>query len=186
MRHYHNLHHLQQMLILLETIPLSDRACVTLTVWFHDAIYNPRQSNNEEKSAEWAVRSLSKLGISTAQLDRISDLILATQFHHSDPQDLDCQALLDCDLSILGTPPDQYKTYALAIRREYHWVSDDAYRTGRSRVLQQFLERDRIYHCRELHAYETRARQNLTTELAALSVHVFPIAKALPGRSPEL
>ena len=63
--------------------------------------------------------------------------------------------------------------YALAIRQEYHWVSDDAYRTGRSRVLQQFLGRDRLYHGRELHAYETRARQNLTTELATLAGHVF-------------
>ena len=113
--------------------------------------------------------SLSKLGIPTVQIDRISHLILATQSHHSNPKDPECQALLDCDLSILGTPPDQYQTYALAIRQEYHWVSEDAYRTGRSRVLQQFLDRDRIYHCHELHAYETQARQNLTTELIVLS-----------------
>lgn len=66
-----------------------------------------------------------------------------------------------------------YQTYSLAIRQEYHWVSDDAYRTGRSRVLQQFLGRGRLYHGRELHAYETRARQNLTTELAILAGHVF-------------
>ena len=120
--------------------------------------YNARRSDNEEKSAQWAVGSLSKLGIPTAQLDRISHLILAIQSHHSNTEDLDCQALLDCDLSILGTPPDQYQTYALAICRGYHWVSDDAYRTGRSCVLQQFLGRDRIYHCRELQAYETQAR----------------------------
>ena len=157
------------MLTLLETIHLDDRVCVTLAVWFHDAIYDPRRSDNEVRSAEWAVSSLSKLGIPTAQLDRISHLILATQSHHSDPQDLDCQALLDCDLSILGTPPDRYQTYALAIRREYYWVSDEAYRTGRSRVLQQFLGRDRLYQCRELHAYETQARQNLTAELTTLS-----------------
>ena len=173
MRHYHNLQHLQQMLTLLETIHLNDRACVTLAVWFHDAVCNARRGDNEEKSAQWAVSSLLKLGIPTAQIDRISYLILATQSHHSNTEDPDCQALLDCDLSILGTPPDQYQTYALAIRQEYHWVSDDAYRTGRSRVLQQFLGRDRIYHGRELHACETRARQNLTTELATLAGHVF-------------
>ena len=157
------------MLTLLETIHLNDRTCVTLAVWFHDAVYDSRRSDNEAKSAAWAVASLSKLGILTNQIDRISHLILATQSHHSNPKDPDCQALLDCDLSILGTPPDQYQTYALAIRQEYHWVSDDAYRAGRSRVLQQFLGRDRIYHCHELHAYETQARQNLTTELAILS-----------------
>ena len=70
-------------------------------------------------------------------------------------------------------PQPSYQTYALAIRQEYHWVSDDAYRTGRSRVLQQFLGRGRLYHGRELHAYETRARQNLTTKLATLAGHVF-------------
>ena len=51
MRHYHNLQHLQQMLTLLETIHLDDRACVTLAVWFHDAVYNACRGDNEEKSA---------------------------------------------------------------------------------------------------------------------------------------
>ena len=167
-RHYHNLQHLQQMLTLLDTIPLDDRACVTLAVWFHDAVYDSRRSDNEERSAQWATSSLSKLKVPTAQIDRISHLILATRSHCSTTEDSDCQALLDCDLSILGTSPDQYQTYAIAIRQEYHWVNDDAYRTGRSRVLQQFLDRDRIYHRPELYNYEAQARQNLQAELTTL------------------
>jgi predicted metal-dependent HD superfamily phosphohydrolase len=173
-RYYHTLQHLQQMLELLETIQVHDRSSMTLAIWFHDAVYDSRAKDNEVKSAQWAIEALPPLGISQAQTDRIAHLILATQTHQTDPGDRDAQVLLDCDLSILGASPEDYQRYAHAIRQEYAWVSDEDYRVGRSRVLQSFLERDRLYGLSELEPYEHRSRQNLTTELNHLAAEGKP------------
>jgi predicted metal-dependent HD superfamily phosphohydrolase len=36
---------------------------IQLAAWFHDVIYDPRAKDNEEKSAEYAVASLSQFEI---------------------------------------------------------------------------------------------------------------------------
>jgi predicted metal-dependent HD superfamily phosphohydrolase len=168
-RYYHTLEHLQQMLELLKTIQVHDRSSITLAIWFHDAIYDSQTNDNELKSAKWAIEALSPLGLSSVKIDRIVQLILMTKTHQVDSDDREAQALLDCDLSILGAAAEDYRRYAQAIRQEYAWVSDQDYRIGRSRVLQAFLDRDRIYHLPEHEPYEHLARQNLTTELHHLA-----------------
>jgi predicted metal-dependent HD superfamily phosphohydrolase len=164
-RHYHTLEHLQQMFKQLEFIQVHDNASVTLTIWFHDSVYETQASDNEEKSAQWAIDALSTLGLPTVKIDRIAQLIRMTQTHQANSDDRDAQVLLDCDLSILGTMPEEYDRYADAIRQEYAWVSDEEYRVGRSRVLQAFLDRDRLYQLPDFRSQESQARQNLTREL---------------------
>jgi predicted metal-dependent HD superfamily phosphohydrolase len=96
-------------------------------------------------------------------------LILLTKTHRADPDDHDGCLLLDADLLILGMPEGSYRAYARAIRQEYAWVDDAAYRAGRARVLRSFLERERIYATPELHdACEEQARANLNAELREL------------------
>jgi predicted metal-dependent HD superfamily phosphohydrolase len=169
-RHYHNLQHIQQMLTRLHRIRVSNQPSITLAIWFHDAIYNARAKDNEERSAQWAIEALSELGIDVGETDRIAQWILATQSHRVDPNDRDGQVFLDCDLSILGVSPEDYNLYAQAIRQEYDWVTDEDYRVGRSRVLQNFLDRDRLYHCPELQNDERQAHQNLASELNRLQI----------------
>ncbi|HEU5145715.1 MAG TPA: hypothetical protein VFT90_03335, partial [Chryseosolibacter sp.] len=59
-RHYHTLAHLDDMLSQL--IPLRDSfenwSIVVLAVAYHDAIYNPLRSDNEEKSVLLAIDRL--------------------------------------------------------------------------------------------------------------------------------
>jgi predicted metal-dependent HD superfamily phosphohydrolase len=55
------------------------------------------------------------------------------------------------------------------VRAEYRHVTDDEWRIGRAAVLEGFLERPAIYSTPTARdRWETRARANLTAELASL------------------
>ncbi len=102
-------------------------------------------------------------------------MILLTKAHHAEPDDRDGQVLLDADLAILGAEESRYDEYAAAIRREYAWVPDEAYRTGRRGVLETFLKKPRIYFTDTLFFLrEERARKNLAKEIERLSRDSLP------------
>ncbi|MBD2580594.1 hypothetical protein [Oscillatoria sp. FACHB-1406] len=175
LRFYHNLTHLKQVLETVERLSFLEQQNLTqskqktlkLGAWFHDAIYDPRRSDNEEKSADYAAEKLTRLAISEAEIDRVRNSILSTKTHQAG--DLETQILLDADLAILGAPPAQYLRYARAIRQEYAWVSDRDYTAGRIRVLSNFLARSRIYQTPHFFVeLEPRARGNIEVEIARL------------------
>jgi predicted metal-dependent HD superfamily phosphohydrolase len=171
-RHYHNLAHIDRVLSTIArfSATLNDPLAVYLAGWFHDFIYDPQASDNEFRSARVAAELLKNIGIERATIDRVSELILATQGHQIDPNDLDRCIFLDADLAILGADPAEYAIYQRSIRREYSWVADDDYRTGRIRVLDSFLQRDRLYHTDLLfNELESIARTNITTEILQLN-----------------
>jgi len=166
-RHYHTLKHLHQVLDVL--IANNSGASLQLAAWFHDAIYDPRASDNEERSAALANDALAALLVPSRMRRQIEEWILATKTHTVSTDDLEGQLLLDADLSILGAAPGEYGAYADAIRREYAFVGDSEFRTGRSAVLAKFLKRHRIYLTPMIYAeLETRARTNLNGEIQAL------------------
>ncbi|PSB59419.1 HD domain-containing protein [Chamaesiphon polymorphus] len=193
-RHYHNLHHIDHFLTILDPLgqrsyrftttdgdrsfpTLQDPISISLAAWFHDFIYDSQASDNELQSANAAkelLTNICQVNDSFMQqiapkIDRIQQLILATCGHQIDPNDSDLCIFLDADLAILGTDPERYQAYARAIRREYSWVSDADYRAGRIRVLESFLERDRLY-CTDVlfDELESIARLNLECEIASL------------------
>jgi predicted metal-dependent HD superfamily phosphohydrolase len=171
-RHYHNLNHIHHVLTTIERfkLELHDPVAVKLAAWFHDFVYNPQASDNEIQSAELAKELLTELNVSTELIDRIQQLILATQGHQIDRNDPDRCIFLDADLAILGTAPAQYQDYARSIRQEYAWVPDADYKTGRTQVLESFLQRDRLY-CTDLlfDELESIARTNMKQEIILLS-----------------
>ncbi len=171
-RHYHNLTHIEHVLNTLDRFSsvLKNPLAVYLAAWFHDFIYDSQASDNELQSQEAAEALLINIGTSKDLIDRVSELILATQGHQIDRHDADRCIFLDADLAILGADPARYDLYQRSIRREYGWVSDEAYRTGRMRVLTSFLQRDRLYHTDLLfNELEAIARHNLTTEIIQLN-----------------
>ncbi|VAW42462.1 COG4339 metal-dependent phosphohydrolase, HD superfamily [hydrothermal vent metagenome] len=170
-RFYHNLNHIQHMLNIADQLQdvATDFRAVQLAIWFHDVVYDPRQSDNEAQSAATAQRALHPLGVPQATLNTVSDLILATQTHKANATDPNIFVILDADLAILAAPPEQYDAYARAIRREYSFVPDDAYQTGRTAVLRRFLARTPFYFTEWMRGWgETAVRQNLTRELQRL------------------
>ncbi|HEY9743623.1 MAG TPA: hypothetical protein V6C90_24315, partial [Coleofasciculaceae cyanobacterium] len=143
---------------------------IQLAAWFHDVIYDPRAKDNEEKSAEYAVASLSQFEIPRTTVERVKTLILNTKTHQAQPDDIDSKILLDSDLAILGSSELEYRAYAKAIRQEYSWVSDKLYQVTRKQVLQFFLQRKRIYFTEQFFlTFEVRARRNLQAEITNLS-----------------
>jgi predicted metal-dependent HD superfamily phosphohydrolase len=170
-RSYHNLDHVCSVLGAVETQAdlARDLAALRFAAWFHDAVYDPRAADNEERSAAWAERALSELGIARPTVEAVRRLILLTRSHRVEPDDTDGAIFLDADLFILGMSEAAYRDYARGIRQEYAWVPDEAYRAGRGRVLRSFLERERIYTTPVMFAaFERPARRNVEAELREL------------------
>jgi len=171
-RAYHTLSHIQSLLSMSE--PLKDKFqnydAVCFAIWFHDVIYNTKKSDNEEKSADFAEQALSSLGVSEQTITNVREMVLATKHHRGDNLSWDTKAFLDLDTAILGAPEEIYKEYSRAIRKEYSWVVSFLYRKGRMKVLNDFLERERIYFTEEIGSkFETQARDNISAEIRALS-----------------
>ncbi len=164
-RHYHTLEHIAAVLDTLDSFGESPPALL-LAAWYHDAVYDSRAGDNEERSAELARRSLATLGVPADVIEETARLILLTKTHRTVEDDAAGRRLLDADLAVLGADPQTYDRYAAAIRREYAWVPEADYRAGRRRVLEGFLARPQIYHLLK-HA-EAPARQNLRREADTL------------------
>ena len=135
---------------------------MALAFWFHDAIYNAFKSDNEKKSADWAKQFMKDNHASQDQIDCVEALIMAT-CHNAHILTGDAQILVDIDLSILGTSPEIYKVYEINIRKEYHWVPSFIFKPKRRALLQNFLDRPRIYGSGIFYnKLETQARINLS------------------------
>ena len=55
-RAYHTLRHIEACLAWMRDAPLEDddRIAAEFAIWFHDAVYDTRASDNEERSADLA------------------------------------------------------------------------------------------------------------------------------------
>lgn len=174
-RRYHTTTHLADVLARVDVLAAhaADPAAVELAAWFHDAVYRPDRSENEERSAALAERALPELGIGAARTAEVARLVRLTVSHDPAPGDTNGEALCDADLAVLAGDPDDpgaYGAYAAAVRAEYAFVPDEAFRTGRAAVLRQLLGLPRLFRTPygATH-WEAPARRNLAAELAALT-----------------
>lgn len=170
-RFYHNLPHVNSCLTELDSarqiVQQSD--LVEFAIWYHDAIYDTKAKDNEEKSARLAYDVCLTAQLPNDFANGIRDLILATK-HNVVPQGIDARVLVDVDLSILGKKPEEFDEYEQNIRQEYSWVPEEHFRQGRSAILKMFLERDSIYLTDFFKGkYESQARANLQRSIDALS-----------------
>src|ERR1051325_7474877 len=74
--HYHTLSHLTAVLDHIDVLEkyADDPDVVRLAAWFHDAVYLPERSENEERSARIAERALPEAGVpeeKTAEVARL-------------------------------------------------------------------------------------------------------------------
>ncbi len=170
-RHYHTLEHLGEMFRVVGRLTgvIADMPAVQFAVWYHDAVYDPKATDNEERSADWAEADLKSWGIAASTRAAVRTLILATK-HTADMPDTPDAAFLDADLAILGAAEARYARYAADIRREYGWVPENQYRVGRRAVLEGFLKRERIYRTAVMFEEgEESARRNLMAEIERLT-----------------
>ncbi len=175
-RFYHTWEHAIACLAELEGArPLCQGpVAVELALWCHDSVYDPRARDNETRSAAIAGSAAADMGLGEPVAAEAEALVLATT-HAGDPVGgspwaADARLVLDIDLAILGRPPREFAIYEKNIRAEYSFLPDEDYRQGRSRVLESFLHRHRIY-LTELFGekYERQARVNIQESLERLA-----------------
>lgn len=171
-RHYHTVDHLAAMLHHIDVLQeyAADADLVRLAAWFHDAVYLPERSENEERSARLAERALAEAGLPPESTAEVARLVRLTITHAPAPDDTNGQVLCDADLAILASAPEPYAAYTAAVREEYVFVPADAFRAGRAAVLRQLLDLPRLFHTPYGGTHwEAAARENLTAELASLA-----------------
>ncbi len=128
-----------------------------------------RPGANEADSAAYAVDSLRRLRLSERHVRTVEDLVRMTDGHSAPAEDALTAAFHDADLWILAAPTARFDAYCAQVREEYAFVDEQAYRAGRSAVLQPFADRDVVYRTRHARReWDEQARVNLSRELARL------------------
>lgn len=176
-RVYHGPRHL---LAVLDAVrPFEPERAFVLAAWFHDAVYDPSRTDNEEESARWLERVTEGL---------VADGVLAGHEVHlaarmvratADPleplpggaEGVAIGRFLDADLQVFASLPEDYDGYVAGVRQEVGFVSDDSFREGRRHLLERRAaevgRRGWFFHASSPLA-EWLARRNLERELARL------------------
>lgn len=181
-RAYHTLAHLEFIFAqfaagITDSESLHQPSLVALALFYHDIIYHigdkptttVASKSNEALSADHAAAQL-KDWLNLKQIERIYELILLTESHQlSDTTDSDAAYLLDLDLSVLGASWSTYQRYSQAVRFEYQHIPIEAYRLGRTKVLQHLLDHPSLYMTERFYTqFEESARANIARELQTL------------------
>lgn len=169
-RAYHNKTHIVDCLEKFDLVKtkLEHSKETELAIWFHDLIYNPYKKDNELKSAEECTQFLSTQNFNEESTKLIYDLIMATK-HTSTPASNDEAYLMDIDITILGSNPNEYEKYCDYIRKEYALVPWMLYKRKRKEIMKNFLDRKFIYQTEFFRdKFESIARSNIRNEIRKL------------------
>ena len=174
-RRYHTVDHLRAVLDRIDELADlggegGELELVRLAAWFHDAVYRPDRSENEERSAVLAEKALTEAGLTVHEVAEVARLVRLTVSHDPDDGDINGEALCDADLAILASAPDTYARYTAAVREEYAFVPEDAFREGRAAILRHLLSLPRLFRTPYgAAAWESAARGNMERELKGLT-----------------
>lgn len=171
-RAYHNATHVQALLKLADAHAdlMRDSLAVRLAIWFHDAFYDTARPDNEERSACLAEQKLSEWNCDAQLISSVVSKVRATAGHRWEDRDPDTALFLDFDLSVLAAPDFVYDQYARQIAEEYAWLPAAAYRAGRIKVLEGFVNRPCLYFTERFSLqWEAVARANLQREMHSLN-----------------
>src|SRR6266536_3933967 len=169
-RYYHNFRHVTECLDVFDSARhlAGHPEVVEMAIWFHDAVYDTRSSDNEERSAVLAKQCLLEAGVGDDFVDTVSRLILATKSHDATTED-DAPVMVDVDLSIFGQSEARFDEYEAQIRQEYSWVPRTIFVARRTEILERFLSREHIYTTHFFdQKFEQLARRNIQGSLRRL------------------
>lgn len=174
-RAYHDVRHVRWVVRHVRELAhgrhLVDLGAAIAAAFFHDAVYDPRATDNEAASATLASTALGEIGWGRERIAQVAEMVIGTKHHRWDTTtSVDTDVVYAADLGVLAAEPAGYSAYVRNVRREYGHVNDSDWANGRSAVLRSFLDRDAIFAPRlELDGWELRARGNLTAELSSLA-----------------
>ncbi|MFZ4631811.1 MAG: N-methyl-D-aspartate receptor NMDAR2C subunit [Patescibacteria group bacterium] len=161
-RKYHNLGHINHCLAELNSVWLwtEEPSVLALAIWYHDAIYDIGANDNEERSADLVEGVMRDFLLAEDLITKVRDIIIATK-HLEVPKSFDAKLMLDIDISNIGSA-DKFKETNKLVREEYSFAPENAFNSGRSNILQSFLDRPSIYLTEFFQEkYEKTARENI-------------------------
>jgi predicted metal-dependent HD superfamily phosphohydrolase len=172
-RRYHSLSHVAACLEVMERhVPAgAETRHIAMAVFWHDYVYDPTRTDNEEKSAVAFEEASQSMKLDARFIGEVREMVLATKHDASVAGKAErVLYLVDVDLSILGEAEEVFDAYETGVREEYAFVPDDAFRAGRSKILRRLLERPHLYETPRFRAaYEASARKNLARSLERLA-----------------
>jgi pantetheine-phosphate adenylyltransferase len=143
-RFYHTLTHIEDVMKHLHGADLLKHDELFLAAVFHDIIYNPQSSTNEEESAEYFLQSAKTSVLTNDQKEHIKQLILDTKTHK--PTVPFSEEFIKADLSIFDTSFDKLIQYEKQIFKEFQFVDYKIYKEKRVEVLQHFNTDGKLNH----------------------------------------
>ena len=170
-RRYHDTRHLVEVLRHIDELGsgADDRRAVELAGWFHDAVYDPSRTDNEEASARFAEDALPAYEVGPLTVAQVARLVRLTAGHDPEKGDRDGAVLCDADLAILAADSLRYAEYVQDVRAEYHRVSEHTFRERRAEILRSLLQRPTVFRTADgIRRWEAKARRNVERELRRL------------------
>lgn len=131
-RFYHTTQHLLEVITNLTHFEVFEDD-VFLAAVYHDAIYNPKASDNEEQSANLFLEHAKNSNLTQEQKNSVTQLILDTKNHI--PSSDKSQQLITADLDILNQPLNKLIEYEHQIFKEFQFVDYSIYTPKRIEVL---------------------------------------------------
>lgn len=170
-RVYHTLEHISSCLSAFAQprFLAPNYQAIEFAIWYHDTVYNPRNNNNEEQSAQLAVEAARRAGLNGGFPERVGKLILSTK-PGAQVRSLECMFMHDVDLSVLGKGSPEFNRYEKGVRAEFSHQTDEEYREWRMPFFAGLLAKPSIYRTGCFSAvYEIHARENLHKAVQRLS-----------------
>jgi predicted metal-dependent HD superfamily phosphohydrolase len=168
-RVFHNLRHIDDCLCRFDEVAthLDQPDAVEIALWFHDAIYEPGDPNNERRSADLFVAQAS--GGSHALRALVVSLIMATE-RKGAPRSDDARFVDDIDLAGFGVGWAAFARSSAQLRREFADLTDADYYRGQWRFLSRLRRRPNFFRTAYFRdRYEEQAQSNLDRLLADLA-----------------
>ena len=168
-RRYHTAEHLEACLLHFDAARdhMEEPDTVEIALWYHDAIYDVRRGDNEERSAKLFLETVDGAADS-GFCSRVWDLIMVTQ--HMDPPDqVDARYIVDIDLSSFGQEWEAFMSDSRKVRAELTHLSDAEFNGSQLKFLRKLRNRKNFYSSEYFRSrYEGRARANLDRLLTLL------------------
>lgn len=163
-RYYHTLEHIECCLGLFEDIKdIADNAdALALSLWFHDAIYEPGADDNEQRSANWFMDETRGI-FDDSFRNIVNAQIMATLHCCNEIKDHDTRLMIDIDLSSFGMPWPIFLRDSENVRKELPQLTDAEFYPKQCAFSQRLLEKSRFFQSDYFYEhYEAQVRKNLS------------------------
>jgi pantetheine-phosphate adenylyltransferase len=140
-RHYHNLNHLNDLISQINenksNFTEKEYEKLMLTAIFHDVVYDPSSSTNEENSANFLMNCA--VDKTNSDILDVKQMILDTKTHNSTTNL--SESFNKYDMNIVERDFDQLLEWEKGISKEYSTYSKEKYKEGRLKFLESLLDK---------------------------------------------